>query len=62
MNTKNNGKKTKFKTDTIIDGNKNNELYNNSNNIHPIKMTLLEGQVEIVLRALELYAYNLEYC
>ena len=24
-------------------------------------MTLLEGQVEIVLRALELYAYNLEY-
>lgn len=53
MNTKNNGKKTKFKTDTIIDGNKNNELYNNSNNIHPIKMTLLKGQVEIVLRELE---------
>ena len=45
MNTKNNGKKTTFKTD----------------NIHPIKMTLLEGQAEIVLRALELYAYNLEY-
>ena len=45
MNTKNDGKKTKFKTD----------------NIHPIKMTLLEGQAEIVLRALELYAYNLEY-
>ena len=33
----------------------------NSDNIHPIKMTLLEGQAEIILRALELYAYNLEY-
>ena len=30
-------------------------------NIHPIKMTLLEEQAEIILRTLELYAYNLEY-
>ncbi len=33
----------------------------NPDNIHPIKMILLEGQAEIILRALELYAYNLEY-
>ena len=32
-----------------------------TDNIHPIKMILLEGQAEIILRALELYAYNLEY-
>lgn len=29
-----------------------------SDNIHPIKMILLEGQAEIILRALELYAYK----
>ena len=33
----------------------------NPDNIHPIKMILLEEQAEIILRALELYAYNLEY-
>lgn len=32
-----------------------------SNNIHSVELNLLDGQVEIILRALELYGYNLEY-
>lgn len=31
------------------------------NNIHSVESNLLDGQVEIILRALELYGYNLEY-
>ena len=30
-------------------------------NIHSVELHLLDGQVEIILRALELYGYNLEY-
>lgn len=30
-------------------------------NIHSVELNLLDGQVEIILRALELYGYNLEY-
>lgn len=33
----------------------------NTNNIHSVKLNLLDGQVEIILRALELYGYNLDY-
>lgn len=29
--------------------------------IQPIELNLLDGQVELILRALELYGYNLEY-
>ena len=40
-------------------------IYNNAkfdvNNIHSVELNLLDGQVEIILRALELYGYNLEY-
>ena len=32
-----------------------------TNNIHSVELNLLDGQVEIILRALELYGYNLEY-
>lgn len=31
------------------------------NSIHSVKLNLLDGQVEIILRALELYGYNMEY-
>lgn len=31
------------------------------NNIHSVELNLLDGQVEIILRALELYGYNLKY-
>ena len=31
------------------------------NDINPVDMRLLSEQVDIILRALELYAYNLEY-
>lgn len=31
------------------------------NNIHSVELNLLDGQVEILLRSLELYGYNLEY-
>ena len=31
------------------------------NNIHSVELNLLDGQVEIILRALELYADNLDY-
>lgn len=30
-------------------------------NIHTVELSLLDGQVEIILRALELYGYNLDY-
>lgn len=33
----------------------------NTNNIHSVELNLLDGQVEIILRSLELYGYNLEY-
>lgn len=33
----------------------------NINNINSVELNLLNGQVEIILRALELYGYNLEY-
>lgn len=32
-----------------------------TSNIHSVELNLLDGQVEIILRALELYGYNLEY-
>ena len=32
-----------------------------TNNIHLVGLNLLDGQVEIILRALELYGYNLDY-
>lgn len=32
-----------------------------TNNIHSVELNLLDGQVELILRALELYGYNLEY-
>lgn len=40
-----------------------NELNRNFdiNNIHSVELNLLDGQVEIILRGLELYGYNLEY-
>lgn len=39
------------------------ELINNfdTSNIHSVELNLLDGQVEIILRSLELYGYNLEY-
>ena len=33
----------------------------NLDNIHSVELNLLNGQVEIILRSLELYGYNLEY-
>ena len=35
------------------------EVNFNIKNIHSVELNLLDGQVEIILRALELYAYNL---
>lgn len=37
------------------------EKHFNIDNINSVELNLLNGQVEIILRALELYAYNLEY-
>lgn len=37
------------------------EVNFNIKNIHSVELNLLDGQVEIILRALELYAYNLDY-
>ncbi|MFG6319369.1 MAG: hypothetical protein K1W33_05890 [Clostridia bacterium] len=31
------------------------------NNINPVELRLLNGQVDLILRAIELYSYNLEY-
>ena len=39
----------------------NNEANFNTNNIHSVSLNLQDGQVEIILRALELYGYNLEF-
>lgn len=33
----------------------------NVNNIHSVELNLLDGQVDIILRGLELYGYNLDY-
>lgn len=33
----------------------------NIDNIQSVELNLLNGQVDIILRALELYSYNLEY-
>ena len=33
----------------------------NANSIHSVELNLLDGQVDLILRALELYGYNLEY-
>ena len=32
-----------------------------TSNIHSVELNLLDGQVELILRALELYGYNLDY-
>ena len=32
-----------------------------ANSIHSVELNLLDGQVDLILRALELYGYNLEY-
>ena len=39
----------------------NNEANFDVNNIHSVKLNLLDGQVELLLRSLELYGYNLEF-
>ena len=40
---------------------KNNEANFDVNNIHSVELNLLDGQVELLLRLLELYGYNLEF-
>ena len=40
---------------------KNNEANFDVNNIHSVELNLLDGQVELLLRSLELYGYNLEF-
>ena len=37
------------------------EVTFDTKNIHSVELNLLDGQVEIILRSLELYGYNLEY-
>lgn len=39
----------------------NEEVKFDFDNIHPVEFRLLDGQVDIILRALELYVYNLDY-
>lgn len=39
----------------------NEEVKFNFDNINPVEFRLLDGQVDIILRALELYVYNLDY-
>lgn len=39
----------------------NKDAYFDVNNIHSVELNLLDGQVELLLRALELYGYNLEF-
>ena len=41
--------------------NKNNKNNFSTENIVTVNLNLLDGQVDIILRALELYGYNLEY-
>lgn len=38
----------------------NNSSFNKEN-IKSVELNLLDGQVELILRSLELYSYNLEY-
>lgn len=38
-----------------------NDCEFNADNIQSVELNLLNGQVDIILRALELYSYNLEY-
>ena len=45
---------------TVINMN-NSEANFNLDDINPVEMKMLSEQVDIILRALELYAYNLEY-
>ena len=40
---------------------KDSKVKFDTSNIHSVELNLLDGQVEIILRALELYAYNLDY-
>ena len=35
--------------------------YFDKNAIHSVELNLLDGQVDLILRSLELYSYNLEY-
>lgn len=39
----------------------NEEVKFDFTNINPVEFRLLDGQVDIILRALELYVYNLDY-
>ena len=39
----------------------NQDVKFDKNNIHSVELNLLDGQVDIILRALELYGYNLDY-
>ena len=39
----------------------NEEVKFDFENIHPVDLRLLDGQVDLILRALELYVYNLDY-
>ena len=43
--------------------NNNGETNDNfdTNNIHSVELNLLDGQVDIILRSLELYGFNLDY-
>ena len=38
-----------------------NNLIFSKNNIHSVELNLLDGQIELLLRSLELYGFNLEY-
>ena len=40
---------------------KGKEVNFDTNKIQSVELNLLNGQVEILLRSLELYGYNLEY-
>ena len=40
----------------------NEEVKFDFDNIHPVDLRLLDGQVDLILRALELYVYNLDTC
>lgn len=48
------------KKGTVINMN-NSEANFNLDDINPVEMKMLSEQVDIILRTLELYAYNLEY-
>ena len=40
---------------------RNEEVTFDFENIRPVDLRLLDGQVDLILRALELYVYNLDY-